>query len=61
MQEAVWGGCQPQQWPNDIIFDSTSDPELQNLSLVLWVKLFKAATKDVNGEHINVLKHFAYV
>jgi hypothetical protein len=30
-------------------FDSTSDPEPQNLSLVLWVKLFKAATRDVNG------------
>ncbi len=26
-----------------------SDPEPQNLSLVLWVKLFKATTKDVNS------------
>ncbi len=42
-------------------FDSTSDPEPQFLSLVLWVKLCEAATKDVNGQHINVLKHFAYV
>jgi hypothetical protein len=29
-------------------FDATSDPEPQNLSLVLWVNLFKAATKDFN-------------
>ncbi len=27
----------------------TQNPEPQNLSLVLWVKLFKAVTKDVNG------------
>jgi hypothetical protein len=30
-------------------FESTSDSDLPNLSLVLWVKLFKAATVDVNG------------
>jgi hypothetical protein len=34
----------------------TQNPK--NLSQVLRVKLFKAATKDVNRQHMNVLKHF---
>jgi hypothetical protein len=38
----------------------TQNPK-SNLSLVLRVKLFKADTKDVNGQHTNVLKHFVYV
>ncbi len=42
-------------------FDSTSVPGPLNLSLVLWLKLFKAATKDVKGQHTNVLKHCVYV
>jgi hypothetical protein len=49
---------------NDVMtsFDSRSDPEPQNLSLILWTKLFEAATKkDVNGQHINLLKYFLYV
>jgi hypothetical protein len=29
-------------------FDCKSDPELQNMSLIMWANLFKAATKHVN-------------
>ncbi len=40
--------------------NTPSDTEPHNLSLVLWIKLLKAVTKNVNGKHINVLKHFVH-
>ncbi len=38
-QEEVWGGSQPQPWRDDIILtpQSTSDPEPQNMSQLVWV------------------------
>ena len=44
MQEAVWGGCQPQHDMMPSIQLHTSDPEPKNLSVLLWVKLCMAAT-----------------
>ena len=48
MHEAVWGGCQPQPCRNDIISTPQVNQNPKIWPLVLWVKLFKAATKDVN-------------
>ncbi len=47
---------------HDIItsFDSTSDPEPQNLSQVGWVYCVRLLPYAF-GQHINVLKHFVYV
>ncbi len=59
MQEADWGGCQPQQWHYAIIL-ATSDPEPQNMSQ--WCDYnFLRLLPYAHGQHINVLKHFVYV
>ncbi len=59
--EVVWGGCQPQPWHNHIIFDSTSDPEPQNLTHVVWVYNCVRLILYAHGHHINVFHHFVYV
>jgi hypothetical protein len=61
MQEAVWGGCQPQPLGDDIMLTPQGTQKPPNMSLVLGVKLFHPATKDVIGQYINLLTHFVYV
>ncbi len=59
MYDIFLGGLQqPQPWPDDIILTPQVTQNPKNLSLVMWVKLFRAATEDVNGKHIYVLKHY---
>ena len=57
--EAVWGGCQPQTWRNDIILTTqvTPRPQNQQSRVDICIRLLVYA----DGQHINVLKHFVYV
>ncbi len=60
MWEAIWAGCQPQPWHNDIILTPqvTQNPNIwSNYCGYNYVRLL---LYDY-GQHINVLKQFVYV
>ncbi len=61
MWEAVWGGCQPQPWCNDIIMTAhkwprapKSEPSRVDTNCVRLLCY-------TSGQHSNVLKHFVYL
>ncbi len=60
MLEAVWGGCQPQLWCNDIILTPHKWPRTPKSELI-WVVNCVRLLPYAYGQHINVLKHFVYV